>query len=337
MTCSFSKSRGVVTALAGLLGLLVLPVAAEARSETYATAMAPTPNGSRLSILAYDDEVQLSIGNRTAQASYEVDGKAGIDHVAGDLAQFGRVHLTFHKRGRAEEHRIPPQCKGSFTEQPGVYRGTVTFAGDGDVPPVEVTKLEGVVNHYEIHCPQHEPRGHRHGHHHHHHRHHHGHAAPPAPPVVVPVFLDASNTRGEYGTRFDANLFPTPDGKTLVVFDAAVSKRLGPVDAYYSADVRGDEEDFAFNLHHHTATVTPPPPFTGQAHFGEDPEGLPTWTGDLAVTLPALGTVALTGPQFQAELLGPGGSSTSVVFVGRDAGPPLTPPLGARGAGFGPQ
>jgi hypothetical protein len=55
------------------------------------------------------------------------------------------------------------------------------------------------------------------------------------------------------------------------------------------------------------ATVTPPAPFRGSATFKLESPDTASWTGDLRVPIPTLGTVALTGPEFQTVLCGSGG------------------------------
>ncbi len=50
------------------------------------------------------------------------------------------------------------------------------------------------------------------------------------------------------------------------------------------------------------ATVEPPAPFDGSATFTLESPTTASWTGELGVTLPILGRVALTGPQFKPTL-----------------------------------
>ena len=48
------------------------------------------------------------------------------------------------------------------------------------------------------------------------------------------------------------------------------------------------------------ATVKPPAPFSGTATFKLESPTTASWTGDLSVELPTLGTVDLAEPGFQA-------------------------------------
>lgn len=51
-----------------------------------------------------------------------------------------------------------------------------------------------------------------------------------------------------------------------------------------------------------SAVVTPPAPFSGTGSFEAASGELAEWDGTLAVDLPGLGTVQLTGSQFTPEL-----------------------------------
>ena len=55
------------------------------------------------------------------------------------------------------------------------------------------------------------------------------------------------------------------------------------------------------------ATVKPPAPFAGIAEFALESPQLASWTGNLSVAIPTLGTVALAGPRFNPLLCGAGG------------------------------
>ncbi len=51
-----------------------------------------------------------------------------------------------------------------------------------------------------------------------------------------------------------------------------------------------------------TATVSPPPPFSGDGLFRHFDDGTKSWTGSLAVSFPGETAVPLTGPQFEVGL-----------------------------------
>jgi hypothetical protein len=287
----------------------VLPAGAAARSETFARATLGTGNGYLLTLDGYEHRVIVSVNRQTASASYTVRGRVTGERIVADLGSLGRVDLKFSKRGPARERRVPRRCEGHYTVQPGIYTGSLNFAGEGDFTPVNADRLKGKVASYEIHCK----RRHHHHHGHHHHQGHHSHHGAGVQPI--PVFLEVTNSQGEYGTRFNAYRFPFGD-RTVTQFDASLSKPLGSVDAYYSAVLPARKEAFSVNAKDHTASVAPPAPFSGTAQVGADANGVPTWTGDLAVELPVIGTVPLTGPAFQPLLFTGRGDSSFAFFVG---------------------
>ena len=51
-----------------------------------------------------------------------------------------------------------------------------------------------------------------------------------------------------------------------------------------------------------SATVTPPSPFSGTATFHASAGASAEWEGPLAVDLPGIGPIQLTGSQFKPEL-----------------------------------
>jgi len=61
------------------------------------------------------------------------------------------------------------------------------------------------------------------------------------------------------------------------------------------------------------ATLKPPAPFSGSATFHLDTPTAASWTGDLAVELPGLGKVPLTGGSIQAGLCAPGPHCTKTL------------------------
>jgi hypothetical protein len=60
--------------------------------------------------------------------------------------------------------------------------------------------------------------------------------------------------------------------------------------------------DFVFDQSLTSATVTPPPPFSGSGSFLRNTDDSTTWTGSLAVAIPGLGTVPLAGTGSKSEL-----------------------------------
>ena len=60
--------------------------------------------------------------------------------------------------------------------------------------------------------------------------------------------------------------------------------------------------DFTYDRHLRTATVSPPAPFAGSAHFDLGKKAGRRWSGDLTVDLPGRTATPLTGPTLRATL-----------------------------------
>jgi hypothetical protein len=76
------------------------------------------------------------------------------------------------------------------------------------------------------------------------------------------------------------------------------------------------------------ATITPPAPFSGSATFHLEDPRTATWTGDLAVELPGLGKLPLTGEGIDAGVCKGRSNCTETL-------PPALEPLLEVGGGFG--
>jgi hypothetical protein len=71
------------------------------------------------------------------------------------------------------------------------------------------------------------------------------------------------------------------------------------------ASAEGDPSQFTFvstGEEPSEAKIEPPAPFSGSDTFALESPHAASWTGDLKMTLPLLGTVGLTGPKFEPTL-----------------------------------
>lgn len=225
------------------------------------------------------------------------------------LPGVGHIDLRYEP---TEHHRIgysnPPNCTGApFTiGSNGVFRGTIELHVTGGLTTVDAHSARGELW--------------------------------PSPKVTcqVPVrskaqieheveaasaregsgfeYLSASRKLAGGTLSFEAWGFtfqaPAPPTRS-VEFSATYERRLHGM--RFTAGARVDAENPAgFNLSPSTgtpseATVEPPTPFAGSAEFTLESPTVASWTGDLRVPIPTLGTVALTGPKFKPTLCGSGG------------------------------
>jgi len=135
----------------------------------------------------------------------------------------------------------------------------------------------------------------------------------PAPPTVTAEeagieLLSASRDEGSGGSlRFEAwgsGLTFPGTRNPITDFSATYTHERGKVSIFATTSVLGQEKgQFSLTAPNGTpieATVAPPAPFTGSAAFELESPTTASWTGDLSVEIPTLGTVDLTGPGFQA-------------------------------------
>src|SRR6201999_412862 len=82
---------------------------------------------------------------------------------------------------------------------------------------------------------------------------------------------------------------------THYVFFAVAAENSGGVTILRSASALGGSPTFSFDEALTSATIKPPAPFIGTGAFVREDDGSTGWTGSLAVRMPGLGTVPLTG------------------------------------------
>jgi hypothetical protein len=284
----------------------------------------------RLSIPAtrgYDVSLETAGHHRvtlTAQkngliAAYTVRGKVSRHRIRADFGRFGRVNLRFH--GRARPFRVLPtkkildggksrRCRGRKPEREvGRFRGAIEFEGDRHFTRLAVGAVRGEVRRtYRQVCRlQRNPRAHA--------------SISSSPQVVrradlprISLTLALLNARAHVAgalIRFSVIQVEIPPG--LPVFGGLFSliaanshERVGRVRVHRSTFVITEGNEVEISRRGVTpakARVAPGSPFSGSAIFrGPTDEEPASWQGDLAVRLPGVGALPLTGPGFQATL-----------------------------------
>lgn len=299
----------------GLLGLLPFvcfgvfasPVATAAKVRPARTGGGKSPlenvrialrgtNGHPIAVGSYtlgnSPTVAVSVRDGHAWAAYSVPARVTSTRVLASFGRFGRIDLRFHSSGRVQRHR-QRNCNGSISvlkRRLGTFTGTIRFRGEGGYTEVSAARVKGSAGNPLVglgfngspSCNS-ESRQKR------------------------SRTIQMSASASDPDRNFDALAQPetrTRTGKeTRVVFIASTAELIGRVSIYRTAIVGGPPSDFLFdNGTFRSATVTPPPPFTGLATFTRNPDGSTSWTGTLGVSLPGRESVALTGPEFESEL-----------------------------------
>jgi hypothetical protein len=257
----------------------------------------PASNGYLNQISASRRRVELiAFRFKSGSIDYRVVGRLDGGRLHASFGRFGRVAMRFQPAGPPQpEPLAPPTCNGkSATRQEGHFVGSVRFRSETGLIAVRERSVKATVfNSYRLVCPREQSsrqtgggflqkgysllarsRGR------------------PAAPVFAVFKEDPRQQRTHYSSE-DAN------------YSASATERRGRLTVTRSATVTAAPETFAvepLGAKPASASVSPPPPFSGTAHAERGSDAGTTWTGDLAVELPELGTVPLTGGDYQASL-----------------------------------
>jgi hypothetical protein len=280
------KARGLLAVLACALAALLLPAAAAADSSkgsiSISTIKLEESGGYELELGAFRfgkgrPAVVLSAQRETASASYSLrtPRRPGIHANFGSL---GQVNLGFHRRKKAVER---PERNCRWIAETGVFRGRVHFVGEGEYIVSEAVNPEGVILRLpDGFCGLNFRPG-----------------LPPGLPRET--VLAARTKKGSREVSFRASR--ERSARRAILFDASTLEHVAEMRIERSVHVSGQQGSFtATGISR--AAVSPPAPFSGYAKFRDPQPGPVTWEGPLAVTLPGLATLPLTGESFVARL-----------------------------------
>jgi hypothetical protein len=193
-----------------------------------------------------------------------------------DLGELGEISVTFHPTDQPTSFLCG---KRTIRFDSGQYEGKIDFHGEEGYTSVEAT--------------------------------------------AVPGNIDYFASRGCGKSYFDGGSSGHPRGATLYVRNPALGpelsvgkRRPGAAARIFAwareynngisiqrfAGMRMPGADFRYDRHLRTATVSPPAPFAGSAHFDLGKKAGQRWSGDLTVDLPGRAGTPLTGPTLRATL-----------------------------------
>jgi hypothetical protein len=209
----------------------------------------------------------------------------------------GLLHLAlqFHETSRTPVDFEFQGCKaeGKALILKGIFRGTIAFHGEGGYTTVKGRSARGRVEvQPRVICPprKHQPR-----------------PTKPGPEDLGVEYLLAGREEAGGGS-LEFSAFATglalPGSGPLTNFSATYTHRRGKLTIFASTKKFGEEKGlFSLTAPEGTpteATVTPPAPFSGSATFKLESPTTASWTGDLSVEIPTLGTVSLAEPGWWA-------------------------------------
>jgi hypothetical protein len=255
-----------------------------------------TVYGSRDSIVLFADQPNYRVSVLTG------DAETGRKRLVGAFGDAGSIKMKFHGRGEPRAHTIRG-CEGEYQLRRGIWKGEMRFAGKGGFTSVFATEAPGrTVTSVDLECG---PDG---G----------GGGGEPSPPRHG-FFLDVvrgnpyDSDRGGNGTALQVNWL---NGRKRAHVQARVRETDGPVETSYEGFTSAPRDRVHLSVKRGRARVDPGYPFVGAAKYRASREDVnithgvpvgavgPFWEGNLAVVLPGLGAVPLTGPRFRASVGG---------------------------------
>lgn len=281
-------------ALGGLAALAsVAALASPAQGARYAASVQMPQSSTRIgSVSGFGKEVSITAPTTRRDSlltAYSGPGRTNRRGVFGRLGRFGSVALRFRPEGKPSKHPRPDSCTGGpkvWVTWKGTFRGSIRFDPGAHLPGFARTgtfagQIETV------------PRWRC--------------ASEVKPPTFDPgaggVDVEASNCDGRsFGANVEVHPATPPpppgDGEaTPADFSASWTKSVGIARVSYSIWVEGGAETAVFSDDLSEGTITPPPPFHGQATIRRPGEGW-EWSGSLSARFPGR-TVRLTGPGFE--------------------------------------
>jgi len=302
------KARGLAGCMAVAAAvLLALPVSAGATSLVlrekglHLSTVLPASHGYTAQLRTDGHhQVTLSFFKGEAGVSYTTLGTVSRKGIRADFGRFGEINLRFRGKSGPRPAELVPfslfperRCKGRRpVRERGVFAGNIRFEGKNKFTKVVAHRLKGsVTRSYKVVCRIGRDRA----------------AASGARQRPEVVFFGATARSGGV-SRFLLVLdlsVPDPDGGTfdLSIDAAGRQEKVGRTavaagtflfavaSAVTVKPRKGDPV---------SATVKPPPPFSGIGSYQVGEGGAPpSWTGSLGIRLPGDGLVPLTGPEFE--------------------------------------
>jgi len=276
------KARGLPAVLAWALAALLLP-ASSAGSISISTIKLEESNGYELELGAVQygkgrPGVVISAQRETASASYLVRTPRS-PRIHATFGSLGQVDLGFHRRKKAVER---PERNCRWIIETGVFRGSVRFVGEGEYIVSEAVNPEGeILRLPDGFCGLGSFRP----------------GLPPGLPRETVLAARMKSGTGEVSFRGSRER----SARRRILFNASTLEHMDGMRIERSVNVSGKQGSFTATGASRAA-VTPPPPFSGYAGFRDPQPGPVTWEGSLAVTLPGLATLPLTGEGFSTRL-----------------------------------
>lgn len=281
--------KAVATALAALSATLLFAAPAFASRYAASVSFVSHGHGEIAGVSSFGDEVSVTTSRGRLWTRYSGPGHTSPKGISGRLGRFGRVSLRFVPSGKPRLGHRPDKCSGSpetIRYWKGAFVGSLRFRPEnGPGFSTHDRRFDGYLQTVpNWNCGQgHSP-------------------VPKFDPDAGGIDVTAINCDGRSFTVNDEVEPATPPSPeepgASVTYEASWTKHLGAVEVTYSVNAEGRPETAVFAEGLESATITPPPPFHGEARLDRTADGSWTWEGSLSARFPGR-TVALAGAGFK--------------------------------------
>lgn len=286
-------------AIATLLAAVPAAVASVASPpETSASAELKlrANNGLHAELEANDDEVTLEFRRKGRLVSYQVKGEVTEAGLKARFGRLGLIDVSFQPTKTLSENEPPKRCVGEpWTEREGFFTGTIEFSGEREYVRIEVSRAKGTMSvSSEWQCRRRKgpirvggtPRRLA--------------LSSGAEPEAEPATLSVFSRRCRCGVLAVGVRHSNGRGRSLfygVRSENREGMEIGRVTFAYAG-----ASTFVFDHAAGTATVRPPPPFSGHATFKRRPRGRDLWRSTIRVPLLGADPLIPSGRSFRATL-----------------------------------
>jgi hypothetical protein len=224
--------------------------------------------------------VLVFVTGKHGGAIYSAPGTVTETSIQADLAALGEIAVTFRPSGQRRKARSVCDEK-PVTFDSGYYEGTIAFRGEQSYTKVEATTARGNLGPLlNIVCP--------------------GLVGTTGGPFLPGAELEVVGDRRKQSLHLTA-VKNRP--RARVRLEASVSEEKEGIRISRFIGMLATSRAFEYDPKVKAATVSPPDPFSGAAHFARGAKPANRWTGDLTVDLPGRSGVKLTGSETRAKLV----------------------------------
>jgi hypothetical protein len=283
------RRRGVAVIAIVAAALLAPATATALDSDLKGSAIfrLQASNGYSILVLAASEradgrgDLALIVHRGGDSAVYSAPATVTPTKLDADLGALGRISLDVVPSGR--EKTLRSRCGGEpVTYEPDFYRGSFEFHGEEGFSEARAERLPEYARFWlEFGCGG-DSFGEATG------------AGRPGARLLV--------RRGKRHHRLRLQVNQNRPG-ARTVFEAEVTEKRGPIEIARTSSGRLASDAFRYDPLLRTATLAPPPPFSGHATFHRNAPPANRWSGNLTVDFPGRSNVPLTGPGLHADVV----------------------------------